>query len=435
MKTPSTQDDTTPGPDPLAELRARGIHAPDVRSLARDQSPFARPTPTWTRYLAPGIDLTARPITLGDGRLTNAYTLTVDLDRTQCRAVSSQAGFHLRRLVTGPAVAAVSGAFAYISDDPDYQPAEPCLDLAVRAHHPTSLPTITKPALLLHDGRPIVRTVTATGTLTVAGHPHTWTGSKQPAPYPAATPGHLTVFGAANCRIRYRDDPRTGFRRDVEPATNTTPRDPATLDCTVTPTPTGARITALHPGGGADLFAGSYILRAHRPWPAHLVAGAAVHVTHIDTLATSGIGSALSLGPSAADAAAGRTAAWDQSLGTSPFRPGARYARTLLALDERHLTLTVLDGAPLAPYFQGATVQEAADLCEQAGHDPAAVFHLDGGQTSKIAYRHGHGPVDAVGSLHYLRWPRHEDEPFHWQGLDGRQLHSALQFTPTKESP
>ncbi|MFB7597626.1 hypothetical protein [Streptomyces sp. NPDC056160] len=418
---------------PLAELSARGIDIDDVQSLARDQSPFARPTPTWTRQLAPGVVLTARPIDLGDACLTNAYTLTADLDRARCRPVSSPAGFHLRRLVTGPTVAAVSGAFAYISDDPHYQPTEPCLDLAVRDHHAASLPTVTKPALLIQHGRPVVRTLAATGILTVAGHPHTWTGSKEPPPHPAP-PGHLTVFGAANCRIRYQDDPRTGLRRDVDATTNTTPRDPAVLDCTVTPTRTGPRVTALHPGGGADLFAGTYVLRSHQPWPSHLAPGATVHVTSIDTLDTTDIDSALSLGPSAADAATGLTAAWDQSLGTSPFRPDARYARTLLALDDRHLTLTVLDGAPLAPAFQGATVQETTELCERAGHDPAAVFHLDGGQTSKIAYRHSHGPADAVGSLHYLRWPRHQYEPFRWQGLDGRRLHSALQITTNEES-
>ncbi|MCA1220020.1 phosphodiester glycosidase family protein [Streptomyces sp. 8L] len=416
---------------PLAELSARGIHAPSVQSLARDQSPFARPTPAWTRRLAPGIVLTARPIDLGGGRLTNAYTLTVDLDRAECRPVSRPEGFHLRSLVTGPAVAAVSGAFAYISDDTAYQPAEHCLDLAVRDHTATSLPTATKPALLIHHGRPVVHTLAATGTLTAAGRPHTWTGSKAPSPHPSP-PGHLTVFGAANCRIRYHDDPRTGFRRDVDPAANTTPRDPAVLDCTVNPTPTGAQITALHPGG-ADLFTGAYVLRARQPWPAHLVPGAPIHITTIDTLDTADISSALSLGPSAADAAAGHTTAWDQSLGTSPFRPDARYARTLLALDDRRLTLTVLDGAPLAPAFQGVTVQETAELCEGAGHDSASVFHLDGGQTSKIAYRHGPGPADAVGSLHYLRWPRHEHEAFRWQGLDGRRLHSALQITSNQE--
>ncbi|MER6520206.1 hypothetical protein ABT246_25545 [Streptomyces sp. NPDC001553] len=420
--------------DPLAELSARGIHAPSIQSLARDQSPFARPTPAWTRYLSPGVGLTARAIALGDGSLTNAYTLTLDLDRAACRPVSSPGGFHLRRLVTGLTVAAISGAFAYISDDPTYQPAEPCLDLAVRDHTAASLPTVTKPALLLHQGRTAVRTLAATGTMTIAGHPHPWTGSKDPSPYPTP-PGHLTVFGAANCRIRYRADPRTGFRRDVERVANTTPRVPDALDCVVSPAPTGARITALHPGGGADLFDGAYVLRAHRPWPTHLVTNASVHVTAVDTLSTTDIESALSLGPSATDAAAGRTAAWDQSLGKSPFLPDARYARTLLSLDDRHLTLTVLDGAPLASTFQGVTVQETVELCEKAGHDPATVFHLDGGQTSKIAYRHDGGPADAVGNLHYLRWPRHEDKPFRWQGLDGRRLHSALQITPNEESP
>ncbi|MFB7836053.1 hypothetical protein [Streptomyces sp. NPDC056056] len=433
MNVPTAPAGGHPDLGPLAELSARGIHAPSIQALARDQSPFARPTPTWTRHLAPGVVLTARPIDLSDDSLTNAYTLTIDLDRAGCRPISSPGGFHLRRRVTGPTVAAVSGAFAYISDDPTYQPAEPCLDLAVRDHTFASLPTVTKPTLLLHHGRPAVRTLAATGTLTVAGHPHSWTGSKDPSPYPSP-PGHLTVFGAANCHIRYRDDPRTGFRRDVDREANTTPRDPAVLDCVVSPAPTGARITALHPGGGADLFAGAYVLRAHRPWPTHLVTNAPVRITAVDTLSTSDIESALSLGPSAADAATGRTAAWDQSLGTSPFRPNVRYARTLLALDCRQLTLTVLDGAPLAPSFQGVTVQETADLCARAGQDPATVFHLDGGQTSKIAYRQGHGPADAVGNLHYLRWPHQEHEAFRWQGLDGRRLHSALQITPNEES-
>ncbi|WP_329160660.1 hypothetical protein OHA63_29605 [Streptomyces anulatus] len=433
MTIPVTPAGCHPDRVSLAELGARGIHLADIQSLALDQSAFARPTPLWTRHPARGVALTARPVDLADDCLTNAYTLTVDLDRAQCRPVSSRAGCHLRDLVTGPAVAAVSGAFAYISDDPDYQPAEPCLDLAVRDQRVASLPTTTKPALLIHQGRPLVRTVAATGTLTIAGRPHTWSGSKEPPPL-TPPPGHLTVFGAANCRIRYHQDSRTGFRRDTDPATNTTPRAPLALDCTVTTTPTGARITALHPGGGADLFAGAHVLRTHRPWPGHLALGAPVHVTQIDSLAAADVDSALSLGPSAADAAAGRTTAWDQSLGTSPFRPGARYARTLLAIDDRRLTLTVLDGAPLAPGFQGVTATEAAALCERAGNDPAAVYHLDGGQTSKIAYRNSCGPVDAVGSLHYLRWPRNPHEPFRWQGLDGRRLHSALKITTTEES-
>ncbi|MEV6976936.1 hypothetical protein [Kitasatospora sp. NPDC093806] len=416
----------------LAELSARGINVPSVQSIAVDQSPFARPTLAWTRHPAPGVALTARTVDLGDGCFTNAYTLTTDLNCTRCRPVSSPTGFHLRHLVTSSAVAAVSGTFAFISDDPAYQPAEPRLDLAVRDHHAASLPTVTKPALLIHRDRPTIRTVAATGTLTVAGHPHTWTGSKEPPP---AQPGHLTVFGAANCHIRYHDDPRTGFRRDVDPAGNTTPRNVDALDCTVTRTPTGPRITALHPGGGADLFAGAYVLRAYPPWPANLVIGAPIHVTALDTLAIADIESALSLGPSAANAAAGRTSAWDASLGVAPFRPDARYARTMLTLDDRTLSLVVLDGAPLARTFQGVTVQEAAELCERAGHDPTTVFHLDGGQTSKIAYTRGHGPADAVGSLHYLSWPRHEDEPFRWHGLDGRRLHSALQITTTEEIP
>lgn len=413
-----------------AVLRARGFPVTDIQSLARDQNPFARRTVSWKRVLVPGVSLTARTVELGDG-FTNAFTLTVDLDRARCRAASSPTGFHLRDLVHDDAVAAVSGSFSYISDDPAYQPTEPCLDLACRDGQIASLPTATKPALLIHQGRPLVRTLTATGTLAIAGRSHTWTGSKNPQP--PDQPGHLTVYGAANCRVRYRDNSRTGFLRDVDPATNTTPHTPDALDCTITATADGLRITAVQPGGGADLFAGAFILRAHRPWPSHLVHGAPIHVTSIDTLRAKDLQSALSLGPSTADAAAGRTQFWDQSLGTSPFRPTARYARTLLALHDNKLHLQVLDGAPLTSTFQGTTPQETADLCTEAGLDPTQVFHLDGGQTSKIAYTREHQDPDVVGSLHYLQWPASDDAPFRWRGLDGRLLRSAVVITVPEE--
>ncbi|MFD4574222.1 hypothetical protein ACFWNK_19670 [Streptomyces sp. NPDC058417] len=325
-------------------------------------------------------------------------------------------------------------AFAYLSNDPDYQPAEPRLDLAVRYHHAASLPTVTKPALLIHHGRPVVRTLPAIGTLSVASHSHTWTGSRQPPPHPAPS-GHLTVYGATNCPIRYHDDPRTGFRRHVDPTANTTPRDPALLGCTVAPTPDGARITAVHPGGGADLFAGADVLRSYQPWPDHLVPGAPRrrhghrylrHRRHRQRPVPRTVRRRR------------RRRRTHRCLGPEPWHepipPRRPDARALLALDDRHLTLADLNGAPLAPTFQGVAVQEAAELCERAGHNSAAVFHLDGSQTSKIAYRHCRRPADAFGSLHYLRWPRHEREPFHWQGLDGRRLDSALQITPNQEA-
>lgn len=71
-----------------AVLRARGFPVTNIQSLARDQNPFARRTVPWKRVLAPGVSLTARTVELGDG-FTNAFTLTVDLDRARCRAASS----------------------------------------------------------------------------------------------------------------------------------------------------------------------------------------------------------------------------------------------------------------------------------------------------------------------------------------------------------
>jgi hypothetical protein len=208
---------------------------------------------------------------------------------------------------------------------------------------------------------------------------------------------------------------------------------PEALDCTITATADGLKITAVKPGGGADLFAGNFILRAHRPWPSHLTYSAPVQVTSIDTLPANDLQSALSLGPSTADAAAGRTQSWDQSLDTSPFRPTARYARTLLAVHDSTLHLQILDGARMTTTFQGATPHETADLCAAAGLDPTQVFHLDGGQTSKIAYTRAHQGPDVVGSLQYLQWPTTHNAPFRWRGLEGRLLRSAVVITIPEE--
>jgi hypothetical protein len=367
---------------------------------------------------------------LKGGSFTSAYTLTIDLNHASAQPVSDRGGFHLRDLVHGAVVAAVSGSFSYISDDPAYQPDEPCLDLAIRDGQVASLPTTAKPALLLHNRRLRIRHLPATGTLTIAGHLYRWTGSKDPRP------GQLAVFGAATCRVRYRDDPRTGFLRDVDPSTNTTPRRPGALDATVTPTASGLRITALHPGGGADMFTGAFILQTEQPSARHLALGAPVRITSLDIIDTASLEAGFSLGPSVTAAARGDTAPWDASLGRSPFRSDARYARTLIALDGDRLHLQVLDGAPLTDHFQGVTAAETARLCEAAGWDPDQVYHLDGGQTSKIAYRSPDARPDAVGSLHYLRWPANATQPFHWQGLDGRVLRSALTITASdQEAP
>lgn len=56
---------------------------------------------------------------------SGACTLRLDLNQVRAEAVSAVDGFHLRDLVRADAaLAAVSGSFSFISDDPSYQPAE-----------------------------------------------------------------------------------------------------------------------------------------------------------------------------------------------------------------------------------------------------------------------------------------------------------------------
>ncbi|MFC9627669.1 phosphodiester glycosidase family protein [Streptomyces sp. NPDC056930] len=286
-----------------------------------------------------------------------------------------------------------------------------------------SAPTIEKPTLLVRDGQPVIEPLPARGTLTLGGQPYRWVGSKESGmpPGPAAP---LFVYGAANCEIRYRDHPRTGFLRHVDRSSNVTPLSDSVVDYVVAGGPErGLRVSQIQPGGGSDLFSGSFILRADRS-VTDVTLGAPVEITEIAGHEASALESGISLGPSVADAANGRTAAYDTSLGKSPFQD-ARYARTLIARHDGQLVLQILDGAPHTDTFRGVTPRETAELCAADGLDPRHVYHLDGGASSKITYRHA-GRSRVVGSMHYLRWPADTTEPFRWQGVQGRALHSAL---------
>lgn len=427
MTTPTTRARSDEDQEAIRVLRAHGYDVPDIQALALDQRAFAVRVTDRDLPLAPGVRLRSRCVDLGAGSFTNVHTLTLDLDAVRAEVHSQTGTFHLPELVSGSALAAVNGSFAFISDDPAYQPAEPCLDFCCRNGTVLSAPTTDKPALLVRDGRPEITPLPARGTLTLGGQPYRWIGSKRPrtAPGPCAP---LLVYGAANCQIRYRDHPRTGFLRHVDRPSNLTPQSASAVDYVVTGSPErGLRVSQIRPGGGSDLFSGSFILRADRP-VADVAPGAPVEITEIAGHEMRTVVSGISLGPSVADAAHGLTAAYDASLGKSPFR-STRHARTLIALHDGQLVLQILDGAPNTDTFRGATPQETAELCAADGLDPHRVYHLDGGASSKIAYRHA-GMPRVVGSMHYLRWPTTATEPFRWHGVQGRALHSAIILKP-----
>lgn len=410
-----------------ALLRRHGFHVADIQALARDQRPFAlRAKPNHHR-LAPGISLKERSLDLDEGCFTNVYSLTADLELLHLQAQSSVSGFHVRDLVAGPVLAATTGAFCFSSDDPDYRPVEPCLDLCWRAGRVASLPTATKPTLLVgRDHRVKISTLSAQGTLRLNGVSYRWIGSKLAKL--ALEPSALTVYGAANSHIEYRDHPTTGFVRTVDPYNNRTPRDATATDHVFAPDHRGRlRLRAICPGGGTDLFTGSCILRS-TDGDLRVGIGTVLEAVDIDGHDLTGIESGLSLGPSVADAVSRDNLADDACLGVSPFA-GRRHARTLIELDGTRLAIHVLDGAPGTYDFSGLTPAETVATCEAVGADPASTYHLDGGASSKIAYRY-RSAVRVVGSLHYLSWPAHPGEPFQWRGLSGRRLHSGLVLSP-----
>jgi hypothetical protein len=343
---------------------------------------------------------------------------------------SSTEGFYLADLLHAagePPTAAVSGSFSFISDDIEYEPAEFCLDFCVREGMTASLPTIAKPAFIVRrDGSVQLRDLDARGTLRIGERCYPWIGSKtRTLPADAES---LAVFGAANCRVEYAEATHVALLRGVDRAANRTPLcGTDIIDLIVALDGKRHAVTNMHPGGGADLFEGSFILRARADLVSDVRPGDSVDVLTIDGLPTAEIESGFSIGPSVAAASRGGTlAGYDESLGLSPFLPGARYARTLVSLTDDVLRLRVIDGAPLTKQFQGVSCSETATLVEADGLDPETVHHLDGGQSSKLALRRGADDV-VLGSMHYLLWPKQDAAgAFLWRGAHGRLLRSAL---------
>ena len=100
-------------------------------------------------------------------------------------------------------------------------------------------------------------------------------------------------------------------------------------------------------------------------------------------------------------------------------------ARSVIYKDKVGLIhLRVFDGAPRTNSFQGLAPLEVAKLIP-----PDAVqwaYHLDPGQSSKLATRPAEGKVESFGNNHYLRWPKNVNQTFLWNGLNGRPVASAI---------
>ncbi|NUP53192.1 MAG: protein kinase [Catenulispora sp.] len=412
----------------VVEVRgAFGTRRVEVESLAKDQEPFAVRLQPCELEIASGVTFAARTVELGDGRFTNLYELAVDTRRARVGVTGGGEGFHLPHLLAEPAViAAVSGSFSFISDDADYEPAEFCLDFCARDGMTVSLPTVGKPAFTVgRDGLRLAE-LDARGTLRIGDRRHDWIGSKVRAS--PADASSLVVYGAANCRVRYSEAERVALLRGVDRAANRTPAGGGdVVDLVVARRDTGHVVTAVHRGGGVDLFEGSFVLRGRTGTVGGVRPGDEVEIRSVGGVAAAGIESGFSVGPSVAAAArADRLEGYDESLGLSPFLPGARYARTLICLTGDLLRLRVLDGAPLTRGFQGLSCSETARLVQADGLDPEAVYHLDGGQSAKLAFRRRDGAEVVLGSMHYLLWPKQDAGAFHWQGREGRLLRSAL---------
>ncbi len=412
----------------LPLLKGLDIHVDDIQQIVYNQSAFAKRIAPECYFVDDDVYYQARTIDVDSESFVNSYKLSfcVDMRRYFLRFESSAQNYYLRESFTCPdTIAAINGSFSFISDQPSYQPVEPCFDLCVRHGQIVSLPTITKPALVIMSDQIIVQDIDACGAMSIGGVVIPWRGSKDLC----AGNDIPRVFNATNCVVQYKHSATTVVKRYVDRCTNVTPPCPNGVDLLVTADRHGDLfVSGIQPHGGSDLFAANFVVQLPPRYGGAWREGDRVEVLSVGGINAADILSASSLGPSVYDIERAPELVdrrYDRSLGNSPFQH-VRYPRSIIyKTRDGRFHFRIFDGAPMTSNFKGLTPGELVRILESEGEDIEWAYHLDGGQSSKIAFRH-YDDLVIRGSLHYLVWPDTDDMPFLWNGFNGRLLASSI---------
>lgn len=393
-----------------------------------------RPEPTRTVTIGPGVSLSVESIALGLGAFSNLHTLSWTAPARAEVAIADDPsegpwtrGRALARLGARGGVA--TGGFGFLADDAAGAPRARCLNLAIRAGVPISVPVIDQEALVCRGGSLAVEDVAAEGRLRLNGEVVRWAGAR------SGRAGECSVFGNANVRIVHRDDPRTGNFRHLVADSRRTPVlaiDAGAADVGFVRGADGLlRGAGRADGGGLDIFAFDVVLRCP---VARLRGRVDDNIVVLDTigaidLADPGLDSAISVGPSLLHPSLeAHPLHREPSLGSTPLLGGRRASRLLYFADadgRRHLQLW--DARPDSAACPGVTLDEAARHA-RGRYDVVHGCFLDSGKSGKLCVVDGVAAT-AYGNRHYLRWPTPDDDGFIWTPDEGRPAASMIVVT------
>lgn len=324
-------------------------------------------------------------------------------------------------------IGAINAGFFYLVDEKTKYPIDLNYNLCIRQGSVIGLPA-TDGSILLTAGAQIqAKDAKAQGTIVCGSDEYKWIGSRSKL-LNNSQEHQITLYNSSCCTIRHYHSNITGSKRILEDSLNFTPKDNDVVDVLFRTDKQGRLyIKDIIKGGGANFFSGNFTLHFNSKDASHLRIGQLVKNITLDGVDLTQIDSAVSIGPNVHHFLnkQDHEINHDSSLGERPPFDTRRMARSIIYKDlKESIHIRVFDGAPKTKYFQGITPHETSLLLPQETVQWA--FHLDPGQSARLAFKEKNNKVNTFGNMHYMRWPKKQGHPFLWSPSNGRRVPSAI---------
>lgn len=369
-----------------------------------------------------GIDLSTKTYWLSRARFTNITHVHVPSSRRISVCICNDPKSVKRFRQEQGAIIGVSGTFTFISDTP-YKPRSNFLDLTVNHGQLSSFPGSSQQAcLVISDNHANIISGNINCQFAIDG-----SSKLYETQFTTEFSPRFQLITSSTCKIEYQPDELTKFKRYVNPLSNLTDRHQNVVDYVLNINKGyTAKISAVIPGGGVDIFSDDAILRDYQSKDdVVLPVGTKLNFKlSLNDIVLDQRFSILTIGPDLASVVRliqGNNPYNHLAYGKTPFGDSPN-SRVFVSTNNSGVDFWLFDGAPDVPEFCGVTPFEAASiLSSEYSTSPEKVFFLDGGQSSRISTPHFE-----IGSGHYLSWPSSRAETFDWIGSEGRPLNTAI---------
>ncbi len=350
----------------------------DIQKLGQNKDLLTTAESETLREVSAGVWIKTSSQTFSQNNFTNIYDLFWDQKSSNIVASidSSNESYYLKDQVKSDdsVLAAINGAFYFLTDVSDRAPLDLPYDLCIRNGRIFGLPSNDKPIVYVRNNKLYTREPRAQGVIQIGNTEIFWVGKN------SASKTH-TKAGAVLYNSRCSDiiksrDPKTNLQIGIlDNKRIFTPRDPTVVDLVITlDEAEGLVVSDINKGGGTHYYDGLFILQLKKS-AFRFQRGNVVTPLTLDGLNLKSISAAITIGSSV----------------QMPFfleqeRVERQDARSIIAKDNLgHIHLIVFDGSKYIPGFNGVS---AKDITPYFSNDKFKwAYFLDGGGSSRLIVR------------------------------------------------